>query len=454
MKTINRLRNGVFLLSMICTLQLSAQDFENVTLLDNWNNDSIPTLSYEGIRYNEVWGFVQNNEEYAALGSTMGTHFFRLTDDDQIEEVAFVPGAFQGEVIHRDYHDYEGYLYAVCDQGASTLQIMDLQYLPDSVSVVYDSDELVVRAHNVFIDSSSALLYLAAPMPVPLRVLSIENPTEPEFVSELYSVSYVHDLFVRNDTAYLNCANQGLLVVDFSVPFAPVPLGSLTTYPDQGYNHSGWLSEDGNIYVFADETDGMRMKVCDVSDLSDIEVLGLFASGVSDNSVPHNLMIKDNLVYVSHYNDGLQVFDIADPENPERIAFYDTFYGNEYYSFNGAWGVYCFLPSERILISDRTSGLYLFRLDDITGIADTEQEPEIRLYPNPTQGEVTIESDIAQPQSINLYNFSGQIVAQFAVGQWHTGGVLHFNWSELPTGMYVVEVLGASEVARTNLIKF
>jgi len=243
--------------------------------------------------------------------------------------------------------------------------------------------------------------------------------------------------------------------VDFSVPFAPVPLGSLTTYPDQGYNHSGWLSEDGNTYVFADETDGMRMKVCDVSDLSNIEVLGLFASGVSNNSVPHNLMLKDNLVYVSHYNDGLQIFDISDPESPEKVAYYDTFYGDESYSFNGAWGVYIWLPSERILISDRTSGLYLFRMDDVTSVQTHHaQQPEVRIFPNPTTGAVTIETEMEHIESINLYNFAGQNVAQFAVGQWHSGGVLTFDWSDLPKGMYVVELMGKREMTRTNLIKF
>ncbi len=30
-------------------------------------------------------------------------------------------------VIHRDYHDFDGYLYIVCDEGSSsTLQIVDI----------------------------------------------------------------------------------------------------------------------------------------------------------------------------------------------------------------------------------------------------------------------------------------------------------------------------------------
>lgn len=443
------------LLAAVLTSALPAQSqgFENVILLDNWHNDSIPTI-YQEMRYNEVWGFVQNGEEYGVIGSTLGTHIFRLTADDQLEEVDFVPGAFQGQVIHRDYHDYEGYLYGVCDQGQSTLQIMDLQYLPDSVSLVYNSNEFVTTAHNVFIDSASAKLYLAGPAPTALRILSVENPTQPEYASDFFTVFYVHDLFVRNDSAFLNCANEGLMVVDFSEPLSPQQLGSLDTYPDQGYNHSGWLSENGNTYVFADETDGMRMKVCDVSDLGSIEVEGLFSSGVSENSVVHNLQMINDTVYVSHYNDGLQVFDVSNPEEPERIAWYDTFSGDESYAFNGAWGVYAFLPSRRILISDRTSGLYLFKLDEPTGISAQPEKPTVRVYPNPTHGEVTIETDANDVNAVVLYNFSGQMVAQFGVGDWHPGGSLVFDWSDLPAGMYVVEIKGKESVSETKLMKF
>ena len=60
-----------------------------------------------------------------------------------------------GGVIHRDYHDFSGYLYIVCDEGSSsTLQIIDITNLPNSVNTVYDSDILFTRAHNIFIDTA------------------------------------------------------------------------------------------------------------------------------------------------------------------------------------------------------------------------------------------------------------------------------------------------------------
>ena len=57
----------------------------------------------------------------------------------------------------------------------------------------------------------------------------------------------------------------------------------MPTYPDKGYNHSGWITPDGNYYVMADETWGMRMKMLDISDFSNIQVIALFGSGVDVN---------------------------------------------------------------------------------------------------------------------------------------------------------------------------
>ena len=103
-----------------------------------------------------------NNTEIAVIGSTEGTHFFNVTDPQNSTEVAFVAGAYTGSgVVHRDYHDYQGYLYIVCDEGwsTSTLQIVDISNLPTSVNVVYDSDMFLFNtSHNIFIDTATAKL--------------------------------------------------------------------------------------------------------------------------------------------------------------------------------------------------------------------------------------------------------------------------------------------------------
>jgi len=389
---------------------------ENVYLLDSWTTTGLIVTGDGESIFNEVWGFVQEGEEYAVIGSANGTHVLKITEDNTLDSVDFVPGKhIDPDAVHRDYHDHNGYLYAVCDEGFSSLQIMDLSYLPDSVHVIYDSDSLIIRSHNIFIDSSRSILYSCGGMtstgPFPMTCYDIEDPYHPEFISSYDYVDYVHDAFIRNDSAYLNCGFEGLRVVDFSNPTVPLPLGSLEFYTDKGYNHSGWLSEDGNTYVLCDETAGMRVKVLDVSDLSDIKVRSLFTSGFYAGTLPHNVILKNGIAYVSYYNDGLQIFDVNNINQPKRVGYYDTYQGSNLGLYRGMWGIYPDLPSGRILGSDRKSGLYLFGFEPPPEI---HSEEEFVFFPNPTDDYAYFYHQhvgIAD-YSLTIYNSIGQKVQE------------------------------------------
>jgi choice-of-anchor B domain-containing protein len=369
------------ILLLVSSLSWAQEGSWNVELLGQWSDEN-QQLWYGGSAYNEVWGFVQDGQEYAVIGSADGANFVKIWDNDSLSQLQFVQGR-ELSAIHRDFHDYQGYLYEVCDQGPSTLRVYDLSYLPDSVHMVYDDSSLVARAHNIFIDSTSGLLYACGvtygTFDSPMRVISLADPENPTFVYDYQFVDYVHDVYVRNDSAYINAAFEGLRVADFSTPTMPIALGSLEFYPDKGYNHSGWLSEDGNTYMMCDETEGMRFKVLDVSDLSDIQVTGLDIPPSYTRSMPHNVMLKDGLAYFSYYNDGLQIYDVREAGDINRIGYYDT-YPDDTISFHGAWGIYSFLPSERLLISDRKYGLHLFSYEAPPQISNTEFE--YNLYPN------------------------------------------------------------------------
>ena len=54
---------------------------------------------------------------------------------------------------------------------------------------------------------------------------------------------------------------------------APTELASFISYPDAGYNHSGWLSDDGTIYAMQDENHGYDVKIMDVSDFNNITLI-------------------------------------------------------------------------------------------------------------------------------------------------------------------------------------
>ncbi len=426
---------------------------EYVNYLDSWTTTGLPVTNDGESVFNEVWGFVQAGKEYAVIGSTAGTHFFLVNDNNDLDSIGFVQGKHVAtDAVHRDYHDYSGYLYAVCDEGSSSLQIIDLHYLPDSLHVVYDSDSLMVRVHNIFIDSATAKLYACGMTKnsggFPMSVFDISSPTNPVFLSDYEFVNYVHDAYVRNDSAYLNCGPQGLVVVDFSNPNLPMPLGNLEFYTDKGYNHSGWLSEDGKTYVLCDETPSMKVKVLDVSDLSNIQVASLFTSGFYQQTLPHNVILKDGIAYVSYYNDGLQIFDVRNINLPKRIGYYDSYQGSNSGLYRGVWGVYPNLPSGRILISDRTNGLYLL---DFVPPPEVHSTSDFLVFPNPSSDYIYfVHSHLGNSDyTVEVFNLLGQKVATYNGDR----DFLYIDISAYRAGLYLLKY--SSNLSDTeNVISF
>ncbi len=98
----------------------------------------------------------------------------------------------------------------------------------------------------------------------------------------------------------------------------------------------------------------------------------------------HNNEIRYPYVFVTSYKDGIDVFDITDPENPETVGWYDTYHGPEKAGlatdlgfasgnpvgesdFNGAFGIDVRNYDGLIAVSDMETGLWVFRLDGFDG---------------------------------------------------------------------------------------
>ena len=429
---------GSFFFSVLSFSQL------NASLLFNWNDSTIIGSAAYDNAYNECWGFKINETEIAVIGSTEGTHFFNVTDPQNSTEIAFVPGAYTGSgVVHRDYHDYQGYLYIVCDEGwsTSTLQIVDISNLPLSVNIVYDSDNLFNTSHNIFIDTATAKLYACASNSA-MDIYSLIDPVNPTFLYSYTDVGHVHDAYVRNDTAYLNCGNDGFRIVDFhylDLPgsMSPIELASLTSYPDAGYNHSGWLSKDGKIYAMQDENHGYDVKIIDVSDYNNITVLSILNSGENALSMAHNGIIKGDFLYLAYYHDGVRVFDISDPLNPIQVCNYDTYSPSSYNSYKGAWGIYPYLPSGNIIASDMQSGLYILDCTiPINSIKNINQN--LNIYPNPAKNYFNVNLDAKR---IEIYDISSRKINQQIIGDDQK-----FNRKNIANGLYIYRIFNKKNI--------
>ena len=61
----------------------------------------------------------------------------------------------------------------------------------------------------------------------------------------------------------------------------------------------------------------------------------------------------------SAVRDNHHVFDATDPFNVFEVAFFDTYPDNNMDMFNGAWGVYPYLPSGNVIVNDVINGLFV-----------------------------------------------------------------------------------------------
>lgn len=453
----------LLLVGIFISMNVVAQDSLNMEVLYNWFDDDLPASFGHNNTYNEIWGYTDGTLEYAIIGTTMGTHIFDVTNPESATLLHFIEGAFTGgNVVHRDYHDYQGYLYIVCDEGASTLQIVDLSNLPGSIDIVYDSSDLFTRSHNIFIDEAKGILYVCGGSSQ-LDLYDLEDPTSPEFLIDCdedvsgweASAGYIHDIYVEDGIAFCNAGGDGLYIVDFNDVNNVQFLGSLTDYPESGYNHSGWLHEDGDIYALADETHGTRIKILDVSDPTDIEVLSFIGTDIDDNSIPHNLIFKGDYLHVSYYFDGYYIFDVSDPENPVVSAFYDTSVVPHSSGYKGLWGIYPYLPSGNLLASDMQEGLFVLSDDGPNNLSETEEASPVMVYPNPLidgqalyiQGLNNVEQDVR----ISITNNVGVLVYSKQVQI--NNSVLEIQVPELASGVYLMTLSNSDWSSTSKLVK-
>ncbi|MGE0566587.1 MAG: choice-of-anchor B family protein [Bacteroidia bacterium] len=344
----------------------------NFTLVSN-----IDPEPGSGIKYSGCWGWYDsiNNKEYAIAGSKTGTYFIDITNPSTPTVSAFYP-ATASNGNWREMKSYKNYCYVVNDNGAGTtgLQIFDMSTLPTTVTLVSQNMNLFRKGHAAWIDGDK--LYVSGitysnNTTSSLNVYSLATPTAPVLLRELkqdYSfITYVHDAFARNDTVFASAAYQGLYVFKFDTNSNTfLQIGSLTSYPGSGYNHSTALTPDGKTLVMLDEIPAsLPIKVLDVTNISNIQVLA--TANQFTASTPHNPWIVNNqYCFISSYQDGTQLWDISNPSAPVLAGYFDTYPAgggnNNNWSgsaYNGQWGLYPYYPSKSIFALDRQNGVFI-----------------------------------------------------------------------------------------------
>jgi choice-of-anchor B domain-containing protein len=353
------------------SMQAQVQDSLNMSLLYRYDPDTIPTSGSR--EFNECFGYVTPaGEEIAVLGSSGRVHFFDVTDPVNTYEINWFTGG--SVTTWRDMKTYKDHVYSVCDSCDEGLMVFDMADAPSSVTLSNQTTEFFGRSHNIFIDECPGRLYAVGTDSLSGGLVVLDIATDPDnpilLKNMILAGGYVHDMYIKDNMAFCNHGNNGMYAYDFTDLDNPILLGTLTDYAESGYNHSSWVNEDGNTLVLCDETFNKGVKTVNIEDASDMYVEQVFRSTLlapdDTASIAHNPLIRGNIAFLSYYHDGVAVYDISDPANVQKVAYFDTEPNNTTYGgFTGCWGVYPFLPSGNILASDMTRGLHVLSLENV-----------------------------------------------------------------------------------------
>lgn len=351
-----------------------------------------------GIELNDIWGWTdpQTGTEYALVGRTNGTAFVDVSDPTNPVYVGELP-LTDGARINswRDIKVYEDHAFVVADgAGDHGMQVFDLTQLRNversAMPVTFEQTahyDKVNSVHNIVINKKSGYAYAVGSSGGGntcgggLHMINIQDPLNPTFAGCFSDPStgrsgtgYTHDaqcvMYSGPDTEYqgreicIGSNETAISVADVTNKDSTVAV-STGSYPDYGYVHQGWFSENQRYFYQNDELDELQGKVehtrtlvWDMQDLDNPQLVDQFM--LPEESTDHNLYVKGSTMYQSNYKSGLRIVDISDPENPEEVAHFDTQpYGKNSPGFQGTWSNYPYFESGIIVVSSIGEGLFV-----------------------------------------------------------------------------------------------
>ena len=391
------MRHLILLVTLLLSSTIYSQLNRTVTLLSTFDPPTSDLPQSGGVQFNDVWGYTSPaGSEIAILGNVDYVVFVDVTDPANPTEIhRHAPG---NTSWWRDFKTYKQYAYGVCDQFScgEGLQIYDLGNIDCSGEIMNlgGITAQFTRSHNIFIDEPNHKLYaVGLRQSTDIYIYDLEpDPANPVLLASVNFNDvlsnngdyYVHDIYVRDNIAYCSHGFTGFYIWDLSdlsntnnTPANGGTIQLLASDDYNGYNHSSWVTEDGQYAINAEEVpQGQELISVDISQMTSGNIfdVDMFSHSLesSGRPTPHNPYIRNDFLYISYYEDGFKVFDFSDPTAPTLYGNYDTYPLNQggYSGTEGAWGCYPFFPSGNVLITDITFGLHVFKVNGTENCAD------------------------------------------------------------------------------------
>jgi hypothetical protein len=342
------------------------RDRQKAKLLWRWQIENVELHS--GLGGLKPQYFKSRGRYYAVVG----LQFQQGTPDADLGAVVFdvtsLPDTTRiREVARIRFSQYPGGFHNIFAYKHSDGRNLLFTTVPGPQSNVYDLDKVVGG------DVKNALI---ATVPIP------DSPD-----TRMGNFGY-HDFYVGYDPAtrqdkFYGAGRGGFFVYDVTKPDQAKLLTSIVGASGMQFGHTFTPDPTGRFAVTETEYQYAPLRIFDLKEGLDGKVQTITRSvgaWTADwRALAHNHEVRWPYVFVSAYEDGLQVFNMIDPANPVTMGWYYTCHCKHQAGFggiqtwegtsvmNGAFGVDVRNADGTIAISDSNTGLWLFHMEGFDG---------------------------------------------------------------------------------------
>lgn len=325
----------------------------------------------------DVYSDVVADGNYAYLasdGSAYGVLIYDISNPDVPKLVAhYAPSTSQNMQGVQVSHGI-GYFSANNGGGVHIVNLSDPTH-PTLITRITSAIGGFDNVHDLTYDGNGHLYVPDYCNSDSVQVWNVSTPASPRLQMTLQGTDSlcVHDVTFKNNRLYMSGWSGTIDIWDVTNIDTQLPtrLGSFTCGV---HSQDVSVTDDGN-YLFCPreahrpvQPGPGDVRVFNISDPAHVTMVADLTEqslGIRASS-PSTSKIMGNLLFVAWYQNGVAIFDITDPTHPVFVGNYDTWPGAVLPNGDGNWGVWPYLGLDKLIISDRTTGLYVLNATTIS----------------------------------------------------------------------------------------